>query len=205
MNSRSIYHIRTHSTRNVKQLKGTITRATVLALLPAALLTLTSCSSTPQPPPPVGSAYITYKKDQAGGVLVQTVKITATVTAIDEAERKMTLQGADAKKFTVQVGPAAVNFDQVRVGDRVNATVTQKVAVSLDDKEAPPAKGALENRQITGKVITIDSKKRTVTLRLEDGATETLPVRADVDLSRHKVGEQVVFRVTEMIAIWIEK
>jgi hypothetical protein len=26
-----------------------------------------------------------------------------------------------------------------------------------------------------------------------------------VDLSRHKVGERVIFRVTEMIAIWVEK
>jgi hypothetical protein len=26
-----------------------------------------------------------------------------------------------------------------------------------------------------------------------------------VDLSRRKLGEQVVFRVTEMIAIWVEK
>ena len=58
---------------------------------------------------------------------------------------------------------------------------------------------------MTAKVIAIDLEKRTATLRFEDGNTETFPVRADVDLSRHKVGEQVVFRVTEMIAIWVEK
>jgi hypothetical protein len=172
-----------------------------LALLPAALLIFTSCSSTSQPPPPVGSANIAYTKGVPGGVLVQTVKITATVTAIDQAERKLTLQASDAKKFTVQVGPAAVNLDQLRVGDRVAATVTQKVAVSLDDKEAATAEGL----QITGKVIVIDSEKRTATLRFEDGTTETLQVRDDVDLSRHKVGEQIVFRVTEMTAISVEK
>ena len=38
-----------------------------------------------------------------------------------------------------------------------------------------------------------------------DGTTETFSVRPDVDLSRHKVGERVIFRVTEMIAIWVEK
>jgi hypothetical protein len=48
-------------------------------------------------------------------------------------------------------------------------------------------------------------EKRTTTLRFDDGTTETFPVRADVDLSRHKVGEQLVFRVTEMIAVWVEK
>jgi hypothetical protein len=172
-----------------------------LALLPTALLTLTSCSSTPQTPPPVGSANITYTKGVPGGVLVQTVKITATVTAIDPAERKATLQGSGGNKFTVNMGPAAVNFDQIRVGDQITATVTQKAVVSLDDKEVATAEGS----QFTAKVIAINSEKRTATLRFEDGATETLPVRDDVDLSRHKVGEQVVFRVADMTAIWVEK
>jgi Cu/Ag efflux protein CusF len=172
--------------------------------LSAALLTLPACS-TSEPPPPVGSAYIKYNKGEGGGVLVQTVNVTATVTAIDQAERKVTFQGAHARKFTVQVVPAAVNFGQLRVGDRVNATVTEKVALSLDEKEAPPAEGAAEITQITGTVTAIDSKQRTVLLRFEDGTTGTIPVRDDADLSRHKVGDQIVFRVTEMTAIWVEK
>ena len=195
---------------------------TVLALLPAALFTLTSCSSTSNPPPAVGSSVETYKKGVPGGVIVQTVKVTATVTAIDQVKRKATLLGADGKKFTVQVGREAVNFDQVRVGDQVIATVTQKVVVSLDDKAASSGEGeaavvarapkggqpgglAAETIQVTGKVIAIDSEKRKATLQFEDGSTETFSVRPDLDLSRHKVGERVVFRVTEMVAIWVEK
>jgi hypothetical protein len=182
-------------------MKAKTIRRLTLALLPAALLTLTSCSSTSQPPPPVGAANITYTKGVPGGMFVQTVKVTATVTALDQAERKMTLQGSGGKKFTVQVGPAALNFDQLRVGDRVTTTVTQKAIVSLAGQEATAAEGS----QFTGKVIMIDPEKRTATLRFEDGTTENLPVRDDVDLSRHKVGKQVVFRVTEMTAIWVEK
>ena len=193
-----------------------------MALLPAALFTLTSCSSTSTPPPPVGSAVRIYTKGVPGGVVVQTVKMAATVTAIDQAKRKATLLASDGKKFTVTAGPEAVNFDQVRVGDRVNATVTEKVVVSLGDKASPSGQGAAtvvaqapkgdqpgglvaETTQVTAKVIAIDSQKRTATLEFEDGITQTFPVRADVDLSRHKVGEQLVFRLTEMIAIWVEK
>jgi translation elongation factor P/translation initiation factor 5A len=163
-----------------------------------------------------------YTKGVPGGVVVQTVKMTATVTAIDQAKRKATLLASDGKKFTVKVGPEAVNFDQVRVGDQVNATVTEKMVVSLDDKEAPSPEGAAavvarapkgdqpgglvaETTQVTAKIITIDLEKRTATLQFEDGITQTFPVRADVDLSRLKVGEQMVFRVTEMIAISVEK
>jgi translation elongation factor P/translation initiation factor 5A len=193
-----------------------------MALLPAALFTLTSCSSTSTPPPPVGSAVRIYTKGVPGGVVVQTVKMAATVTAIDQAKRKATLLASDGKKFTVTAGPEAVNFDQVRVGDRVNATVTEKVVVSLGDTAASSREGTpsvvarapkgdqpgglvAETTQVTAKVIAIDSQKRTATLEFEDGITQTFPVRADLDLSRHKVGEQLVFRVTEMIAIWVEK
>jgi hypothetical protein len=193
-----------------------------LALLPAALFTLTSCSSTSKPPPPVGSAVETYRKGVPGGVVVQTVKMTATVTAVDQANRKATLLASDGKKFTVKVGPKAVNFNQVRVGDQVNATVTQKMVVSLDDKAASSGEGAAavvarapeggqpgglvaETTQVTARIMAIDSVNRTATLHFEDGITQTFPVRNDVDLSRLKMGEPVVFRITEMIAIWVEK
>jgi Cu/Ag efflux protein CusF len=155
-------------------------------------------------------------------VHVQTVKVNATVTAIDQANRQATLLVPDGKKFTVKVRPEAVNFDQVRVGDQVSATLTQKVVVSLDDKTAPSGEGAAavvagapkgsqpgrlaaETIQVTAKVIAIDLEQRTATLQFDDGITQTFPVRADVDLSRHKAGEQLVFRVTEMIVIKVEK
>ena len=163
-----------------------------------------------------------YTKGVPGGVVVQTVKVTAAVTAIDHAKRKATLMASDGKKFTVKAGPGAVNFDQIRVGDQVAATLVEKLVVSLVDKEAPSAEGAAtvvaqapkggqpgglaaETIQVAGKVIAIDLEKRKATLQFEDGSTETFSVRPDIDLSRHQVGERVVFRVTEMIAIGIEK
>lgn len=61
------------------------------------------------------------------------------------------------------------------------------------------------NTQLTSKIVAIDSMKRTVTLRFEDGTTQFLPIREDVALSRIKVGDQVLFRVIEITAIKIEK
>ena len=191
------------------------------ALLPVALVILTSCSSTSESSPPVGSAVMTYKKGAPGEVIVQTVKVTGTVTAIDQVNRTATLLGADGKQFTVKVGRQAVNFDQVRVGDQVNATVTQKMAVSLEDtasstdgavavvERAPnggePGGSAAETIQATGKIVAIDSENRKVTVQFEDGNTQTFSVRSDTDLSRLKLGDREVIRVTEMIAIWVEK
>ena len=62
-----------------------------------------------------------------------------------------------------------------------------------------------QTRQVTATVVGIDLEKRTATLGFQDGSTKAFPVRSDIDLSKHKVGEQVVFRITEMIAIRIEK
>jgi hypothetical protein len=206
-------------TTTMKLMTAKALQMTTAAMLPAALLIFTSCSSTS---PEVGSSRIIYSKGVPGGTILQTIKTTATVTAIDQAKRTATLSGSDGKKFTVKVGAAAVNFDRVRVGDQVNATVEQKLVAYLDKEGATSGEGSAavvalagkgdqpgglvaETIQKTGKVIAIDSEKRTTTLQFADGYTETLPVRADIDLGKHKVGEQIVFRVTDMIAIWVEK
>jgi len=42
-------------------------------------------------------------------------------------------------------------------------------------------------------------------VRFDDGSIETLPVRDDIDLSKRKVGEKVVFIVTQMVALSVEK
>ena len=73
----------------------------------------------------------TYTKGVPGGVVVNTMDVSARVTAIDTANRKVTLLGPKGNTFTVKVGPEAVNFDQIRVGDLVNATLTEELAVYL--------------------------------------------------------------------------
>jgi hypothetical protein len=51
----------------------------------------------------------------------------------------------------------------------------------------------------------MDMKSRTATLRFEDGSTEILSVRSDVDMSRHKVGEKVIFSISGKVAIDVSK
>jgi len=193
-----------------------------LVLLLAALLALTACTATSPPPPAAGAGAVAYAEGVPGGVMVNTVDISARVTAIDTANRKVTLLGPDGDKVTVKVGPEAVNFDQIRVGDLVNATVTEALVVYLDEEGASPPDGSAamvalapkgaqpaglvaETTQVTATVKTIDPTNRTATLQFEDGSSQTFPVRNDIDLSRRKVGEKVVFQVTEMIAISVEK
>jgi hypothetical protein len=163
-----------------------------------------------------------YAEGVAGGIVVQTLKLTATVAAIDKANRKVTLVSPEGIKQTVKVGPEAINFDQIRVGDQLKVMATEELVVQMAGEGTSPREGAAgvvalapkgakpgglmaETTQVTATVTAIDRKKRTATLRFEDGSTKTLPVRSDVDLGKRKVGEKVVFQVTEMIAISVEK
>ena len=193
-----------------------------LVLISAAIFILTACATSSPPPPPEGKSAAAIQEGVPGGIFVNTVDIRARVTAIDKAKRKVTLLGPDGKKYPVKVGPEAVNFDQIKVGDLVKATVTEELVIFMDDEGAPSGEGqagvvalapegaepggiAAQTTQVIATVVAIDRAKRTATLRFDDGTTETFPVREDIDLTQHEVGERVVFRVTEMVAISVEK
>ena len=116
------------------------------------------------------------------------------------------------------MGPEAINFDQIHVGDRVKVTAAEELVVqmaqpgesadsngaslvALAPKGAKPGAVVAETTLVTATVKEIDLPNRTATLEFEDGSTKTFPVRSDVDLNQRKVGEKVTFRVTEMVAL----
>lgn len=211
MQFKSIYHTRFNSSL-----------AKTLALFIAVIFTLAACATTTPPPPAQVNTSTAVKEGVAGGVTVNTVEVTAKVIAVDTKNRKATLLLADGKKETVKVPPEAVNFDQVMVGDMVKATLTEEVVVYIDKegasvpdgyaagvalapKGAQPGGIVAEAVKVTATITAIDQTNRTTTLRFDDGTMETFPVRDDIDLSKHKVGEKVVFIVTEMVALSVEK
>ena len=157
-----------------------------------------------------------------GGIFISTSQLRATVTGVDKTSRKVTLRGSDGRKRTIKAGPDVVNFDQIKVGDEVLAEVTEELVVYLNERGAPVSeqaemamilapKGAkpgavlAESTRVTARVESVDPAKHTATLRFEDGSSKIFPVRSDVELNQGQVGQQVVFRVTDMIAISVSK
>jgi len=193
-------------------------RLIVPVLLPFATLAAISCTSIT----PETRTAASVKQGVPGGEVVQTHKITATVTGIDNAKRKVTLVTRDGKKFTVTAGPGVANFKQIRIGDQLTATLTEQIVirmakpgektvdgsaamVGLAPVGAKPGAMAAETAQVTATVSAIDLKHHKATLRFADGSTKTVAVRQDVDLTKRKIGEKVVIRSTEMFAILLEK
>lgn len=175
-------------------------------------------SAVSPPPPGDIESFAAYDEGVPGGVIANKMVINARVTAIDHFNREATLMGSDGKEVTVKVGPEAVNFDKIEKGDMVKVTVAEQLVVFMDEtatriggSAAVMALGAqaggmaAQTREIVGTVINIDHEKRTATLEFQDGTFKTFPVRSDIDLSKHKIGEKVVFQLSEMVAIDIQK
>ena len=74
----------------------------------------------------------TVTSNQPGKVsMAETVKASATVTAIDKATRKVTLKNADGKTFEVVASADVKNFDQVKVGDQLVVQYVQALTMEV--------------------------------------------------------------------------
>lgn len=66
-----------------------------------------------------------------GGVMADTVEITARVSAIDIKHRKVTLSLPDGTSKTVKAGKL-VNLSAVRIGDNVTVQHTEALAITVE-------------------------------------------------------------------------
>jgi hypothetical protein len=200
-------------------MKSKLLKFATITLMPAAMLAFTSCSSTPQGE---SATMVSAQKGVPGGAIVETYKTTATVTGIDASTRKVTLVGPGGKKTTYTAGPEVINFDRIRIGDQVKVTAVGELVAYLRKNGEPPSdgeaamvalapKGAkpggvlVNTVEMTARVKSLDYKRHQATLQFPDGTSKTFKVRADVDLTKAAVGDDVVIRTTEALAITVEK
>jgi hypothetical protein len=154
--------------------------------------------------------------------VVETLRATATVTAIDPDTRKITLTMKDGQQTKFKAGPDVRNFDQIHVGDQVVVTAAQAVALSLRPPGTPPnaeetaavavaPEGAkpgvlmAETSEVTAKITALDPQRHTATLKFEDGTTQKVKCGKDVNFSNVKVGDDVTGRVTDALLIKVER
>ena len=161
-------------------------------------------------------------KSEPGKVSVaDSMKATATVTAVDKATRLITLQGQDGNSFVVQAGPEVKNFDQIKSGDLVVVQYVQALTLELKkgggqirerteresmSSAAPGAQpGAAAVRTVTAiaDVIAVDAATQTVRLK-GPKRTVDLKVKDPEQFKLIKVGDQVEATFTEAVALAVE-
>ncbi|MEI6315731.1 MAG: hypothetical protein WCO89_12730 [Syntrophus sp. (in: bacteria)] len=158
---------------------------------------------------------------EPGAMVVDVIKATAKVTAIDAAKRTVTLE-MDGKSKTITCGPEVKNFDQIKVGDLLKVTYVEALAVYLQKAGAPASgeevktvklapKGAKPGMLVTdtivlkAKIDAVDVKKGIVTITTPDGNTKTMKVDKTVKgLKGLKKGDDIVVRFTEALAVVVE-
>ena len=171
------------------------------------------------------TAYANDKKHHDGppaGGMSATVEAQATVTAIDQATRMVTVKGPEGKEVTLHVDERARNLDQVKVGDVIKVVYTEALAwkMSKSKKHEPtadveaaaaraskgekPAGAAGRRITITAKIEAIDLDKGTVTLSGPQGNTRTIKARHPENLKKVKVGDLIDITYTEAVSIKVE-
>lgn len=186
-------------------LKNKTTRSVAVALLPVALLAC-GCQSSGKTKSDVTTAAV-FQPGVPGGTLMESYKVTATVTGSDSVTRQVSLVAADGSRRTVQIGPEFTGFDRLKPGDPVKVAVTKELVISLEPTAAAAdavAGAVAETVLVAARVTAIDFTMRRVTLRFPDGAIGTFPVRPDVDLARRQPGETVFIRATQSVKLLAE-
>jgi len=153
--------------------------------------------------------------------VAQTVKMTATITAIDAATRDVTLKGPQWNEVTVTAGPEVKNFANMKVGDQVDVQYVEALTLELKKgggmvvarTEKSGAAGAkpgekpagAAGRQVTivADVIGLDAAKQVVTLK-GPKRTVDLKVADPEQFKRIAKGDQVEATFTQALAIAVE-
>lgn len=200
---------------------NTIMKRTGWMLIAVIAMTAAGYAQTNEPTAEA-EVIVATEEGVPGGVVLSTLEIQAKVVAIDYESREASLLLPGGAVEVIKVGPAAVNFDQIKKGDMVNAVVSEELVIGmapdgadLQDGEAvmvmaaapgeAPGAIAADTIRVTATVVAIDGELRTARLRFEDGREKTVVVRDDIDLTRHSVGEKVVFQISTMVALSVEK
>lgn len=151
------------------------------------------------------------------------VEEKATVEAVDQSTRMVTLKGPKGNSVTFKASDEVRNLAQVKAGDEVKFAYYESIAVRvLKQGEAFPTAseteamarakkgempGAVVAKEVTANVTitAIDKKAKTATLKGEDGKSVTVnPLRPE-KLDEVKVGDRLVITYTEAVAVSVEK
>ena len=150
------------------------------------------------------------------------VKISAKITAIDAAARKVTVVGPKGKSVTLTVSDKVKNFAQVKVGDIVVLRYMEAVSVALEKSTAgrsetqttsgpmtaapgaKPAIGETTTTTIVANVQSVDTAAQSVVLEGPNGKYVEVKVKDPAVFKQVKANDKVKITYTEAILLDVE-
>lgn len=150
------------------------------------------------------------------------VTVTATVAAVDQETREVTLKDSEGKQHSFIADDTVRNLARVEVGDILVIKYFERTAlniypvktgakgrvvrteVSRSDLGQKPHGTVTQEIQLTGQVAAIDPETRTVVIEGKHGDV-LLPVSNAVDLSTIKIGGTVRADFVETMSITVKR
>ena len=176
-----------------------MTRTCQLAFVTAATVLAAATGLVAQMPKPV----------------TEKVTMTATIEAIDKSARLVMLKGEKGNVVAVQVGEQMKRFNELKVGDKVSATYTESVAVSVRQPGQPaptsssavttstgaPGATAAAQDTITVTVVSVDKANQSVSVKRKDGSDVSMRVENPKYLEAVKAGDTVDITYTRALLL----
>jgi Cu/Ag efflux protein CusF len=150
------------------------------------------------------------------------IEATATVQAVDQSTRMVTLKGPKGNSITFKAADEVRNLAQLKVGDQVTFTYFQSVAVRVlkegesfpkasESKSVSRAKkgetpgGEVEREKSFNFTINaIDKEAKNVTLIDKDGKLLTVQPLRPEKLDEVKLGDRLVVTYSDLYAVKVE-
>ena len=153
------------------------------------------------------------------------VSLTASVQAINYTNREVTLKGPLGNEVTFTVDQRVKRLDEVKVGDSVRSDYYISIAAELrkptrEEEKNPlvmldaagkappgtsPAAGGLRRFRVVTTIEGLDRPTETITVKGPRGHYLTVRVADPANLTKMRIGENIVVTYTEALAISLEK
>jgi hypothetical protein len=144
-------------------------------------------------------------------------RLVGTIESIDRNTRQVVFAGENGQKETFTVPSGFKGFDKLKLGDKVDVTYTESVAVSLGkpgekagietrerrSQEPSGERGAMQEVQATAEVLAVDPGKHELTVKGPEGNTRTISVEDPglrQKMATMKPGDTIQIVYTEAIA-----
>lgn len=154
--------------------------------------------------------------------MAKAVTVTATVAAVDMKNRVVTLKGPEGNEFAVAAGSAVKNLGKIQVGDTVDATYMQAVALDFQKGDGirmsvstgaadtagagnMPGAAALKRTTIVTNIWAMNEAQGTVTVLGPYGQLTEVHLKDPSQLSGVKVGDQMKITYTQAVATAVVK
>ena len=208
----------TDTKQKTKQIMKTKTLKLAMTLLvPAAWLGLAGCKT-----PPANPLATQDCPSLAGGrMVIQTSREKAVVTSLAANKSELALRCSVGTTTRCKVAPQVENLTQLQVGEKVEATLSDAVAIFLVKNGPPPDAGAgvtvtgsaeagrpgsvvLLTTDSRAKVINVDRSYRLLKLEYADGSRKEYKVKMPDTLENVAKGDEAVVRTLEPLAICLK-